>query len=412
MARFYYDFYVYRYFPSWLPSLAAILSFVSFFPCIEYLGWLWGLAAYAVLHTCLFDKMMEATIESRLSKVNQGSGAAMLLGLVVNHAIFVQQYASTNLTAIFYLQALLTLGLMYKSSTTPATRSRALLTTDRKEVLSRVVASSPSEGPHDSEEVLTAISKQPPIRLCATCLIDKDADTSKHCPTCDVCMNSQLDHHCTFLNNCVGEGNRRVFTGLLLAAVMGCLLAAYMNISVGVSVYCPDKHEKTIEWLFTVQKCLFLEHRSFDMMLLLSMGLVLWTGLQLYGQIIMVAYETTIFEVARDRNVKECMPCSRVCGNLKTFACQGKYKISRREGALEEERALLARGEDSNQSRSHSHHHHSHDHGGHCEHEDEAPLLGGDKRGRFRPGSFDLEMNAPNPIREVQAESMARDRSL
>ena len=168
---------------------------------------------------------------------------------------------------------------------------------------------------------------------------------------------------------------------------------------------CVDVYTQ-IEWLYGVQKCLVMKHRSFDVMMLISMGLILWTGLQLYGQLVMVAYETTIFEVTRDRNVKECMPAGRVCGNLKTFLCNGTYKVSRREGALEAERVRMARAD------SHGHgHNHSHDHG-HCEHDEGAPLLSGDRRGRFRQGSFDLEMNAMSNTSDVKAESMARDRNL
>ena len=131
MARLIYDLYLYHHFPAWLPSLGALLSFAAFFPCVEYLGWMWGLVAYVVLHTCLFDKMMQATIESRLSKVNQGSATAMVLGLVVNHAMYVQQYTPINSSAAFYLLVILTLILMYKVTMTPAQRARGLLTTDR-----------------------------------------------------------------------------------------------------------------------------------------------------------------------------------------------------------------------------------------------------------------------------------------
>lgn len=33
-------------------------------------------------------------------------------------------------------------------------------------------------------------------------------------------------------------------------------------------------------------------------MLLMSLGLFLWVGIQLYGQLVMVGYETTAFEVS------------------------------------------------------------------------------------------------------------------
>jgi hypothetical protein len=155
-----------------------------------------------------------------------------------------------------------------------------------------------------------------------------------------------------------------------------------------------------------VEKCLLVEHRVFDVVFLMSIGLFVWTGLQLYGQLIMVAYETTIFEVVRDRNAKECMPMARVCGNMKTFLLTGGYKITRKE-----DWSLQAELEERQRRQSHSQcssHDHSHGHGD----EESQALLGGGGRGRFRQGSFDLEMHKTPTPTEVQSESMSRDRSI
>ncbi|KAF4675902.1 hypothetical protein FOL46_009117 [Perkinsus olseni] len=61
---------------------------------------------------------------------------------------------------------------------------------------------------------LSAISGQhvanmDPSRVCHTCWIWKGLRT-KHCPMCDCCVDD-FDHHCTWLNNCVGGGNQRLF---------------------------------------------------------------------------------------------------------------------------------------------------------------------------------------------------------
>jgi hypothetical protein len=240
MARFFYDLYMYRHFPAYLPTLGALLSFASFFACLQYLGWLWGIVAFGALHTCFFDKMMEATIATRISRINQGSAICLVLALVVNHCVLVQQYSSINMSAAFYLVSLAVFYFMYKCTSTVSRRAPGVHTADRLDVLARIVQSSPSEGPADSEEVLSAISKPPPPQLCAVCLIDKGCNMSKHCPTCDVCMSDKLDHHCSFLNNCVGEGNRRLFVALLFFCTLGSALASVMNYHVAVSVYCHD----------------------------------------------------------------------------------------------------------------------------------------------------------------------------
>eukprot|EP01042_Synura_sphagnicola_P017255 gene17255-21806_t len=45
------------------------------------------------------------------------------------------------------------------------------------------------------------------------------------CASCNVCVVG-LDHHCPFVNNCVGRGNRRLFVWFTIVAAFGCGLMA------------------------------------------------------------------------------------------------------------------------------------------------------------------------------------------
>jgi len=55
-------------------------------------------------------------------------------------------------------------------------------------------------------------------RVCNTCWVLKDLRT-KHCSACNVCV-SEFDHHCVWLNNCVGGGNHRWFVLLCITELI------------------------------------------------------------------------------------------------------------------------------------------------------------------------------------------------
>ncbi|KAK9146811.1 hypothetical protein Sjap_006714 [Stephania japonica] len=59
---------------------------------------------------------------------------------------------------------------------------------------------------------------------CSTCKIPKPA-RSKHCSICDRCV-ARFDHHCGWMNNCIGEKNTRYFLAFLLWHFLLCLYGA------------------------------------------------------------------------------------------------------------------------------------------------------------------------------------------
>ncbi|CAD6502457.1 BgTH12-05049 [Blumeria graminis f. sp. triticale] len=69
-----------------------------------------------------------------------------------------------------------------------------------------------------------------PGQSCRTCLLLKPA-RSKHCSICKRCI-SKHDHHCIFINNCVGYGNYHFFLSLLASTAFLSTYATYVGLSI------------------------------------------------------------------------------------------------------------------------------------------------------------------------------------
>merc|ERR1719198_2657578 len=63
---------------------------------------------------------------------------------------------------------------------------------------------------------------------------------AKHCRDCDCCV-LRNDHHCPFVNNCIGQRNYVYFCGFLFSLV--CLgIAVFSGIALWFTDSSPDYH--------------------------------------------------------------------------------------------------------------------------------------------------------------------------
>ena len=65
---------------------------------------------------------------------------------------------------------------------------------------------------------------------CRTCGIKCRPARSKHCSVCDRCV-AKFDHHCPWINNCVGEKNVKWFLTFLLVHLLMCLYVCVLTIA-------------------------------------------------------------------------------------------------------------------------------------------------------------------------------------
>lgn len=85
--------------------------------------------------------------------------------------------------------------------------------------------------------------------LCPVCLTNK-GKASTHCNRCSCCVQG-LDHHCSFLNQCVGGGNRRLFVIFLCVACVSCLLHFCLACAVQSRYYCDHAGDSTAQLMPT-----------------------------------------------------------------------------------------------------------------------------------------------------------------
>ncbi|KAG5478561.1 hypothetical protein LSCM4_04794 [Leishmania orientalis] len=89
---------------------------------------------------------------------------------------------------------------------------------------------------------VTALDRGGKLRFCDVCHVYKP-DGAHHCRTCRRCVYN-FDHHCPFLNNCVGRNNYKLFIIFLLYSGVAAVLAACLML---VTIFVVDRDDIMIK---------------------------------------------------------------------------------------------------------------------------------------------------------------------
>ena len=78
--------------------------------------------------------------------------------------------------------------------------------------------------------------------FCPYCKVEKTSETVKHCHVCGHCVDV-FDHHCHWINNCVGEKNSGIFIVFLIILILNIIFNYCIAMTAFFfSIFNPDKN--------------------------------------------------------------------------------------------------------------------------------------------------------------------------
>uniref|UniRef100_A0A671K4V0 Palmitoyltransferase n=1 Tax=Sinocyclocheilus anshuiensis TaxID=1608454 RepID=A0A671K4V0_9TELE len=169
------------------------------------------------------------------------------------------------------------------------------------------------ERPDAQKQILTEIAKKLPIftraqsgavRFCDRCQVIKP-DRCHHCSVCETCV-LKMDHHCPWVNNCVGFSNYKFFLLFLSYSMIYCVFIAstvfqyFLKFWVGDLPNGPAKFH--VLFLLFVALMFFVSKKAF--LLIDLCGSYFWCGLFNLKErsCFSEAFSAPVFQNGPDRN--------------------------------------------------------------------------------------------------------------
>jgi hypothetical protein len=162
--------------------------------------------------------------------------------------------------------------------------------------------------------------------ICTTCMLNKKTARTVHCSRCDRCVED-FCHHCLFGMNCVGRGNRRVFTIWAGCVGMASLFMAFTSLWVTNYALCPDSTGMLYGQL-AVHLCLAQSGSKILTILIIgAFGTAFGMSGCCMSHLVFVANETTAFHVTGGRFVPRREPLSTKLFRVLEFFRTGEFTV-------------------------------------------------------------------------------------
>jgi hypothetical protein len=326
LVSFMEDIWYHSHLPKWIPTVVSAALIVSVFTVAHFLGLVYSMPVIFLMGFGWY-KLSQSTIISHVSRQSHGFAWGIIITIVGSYYIFLIDKLPFYWAYVTTFISIIICSSLYLTATIPPiTLTDTIDSIDmaRNKLAEDLIKTGYPDGP--TPPPLAEIPIHIP-KLCTTCLVDKSHATT-HCAQCNICVIS-LDHHCVFVNNCVGLGNRLVFVYFTISASLGCLLYVFLSLAAEYSYYCPYVGNGSSFKILFKELCMMNINPSLALIKWMSFICVIWIGAIGIGQLVMIAGETTTYETTKGRNHRHriCACNQSSLNNLMHFFTTGGYKV-------------------------------------------------------------------------------------
>lgn len=261
-VKIFVDLYMYQRFRS-SPTYSSAISAVFAVLLGHYLGPIAGPVAYLLVFI-IGDLFTQSSLSKiSLSRVTYGCVWGLIIDILLCYHLYVVEFTSLTVHLLVLSNAVMILASLLLTHQSPP-------------------HSLPRNSARIEELNLTSdssIYRGSKLALCSSCLSSKQ-QASTHCSYCGLCV-CVLDHHCIFVDNCIGRGNRRIFVIFTLSASVGTMFMSVLSYSVQLSHYCGYEQSNRMRYgymymVLKQQNAVMLRQPLLVIMTLVSFGASIW----------------------------------------------------------------------------------------------------------------------------------------